>query len=297
MYLIDPFPDDSFVFRPPAEAFSLIVRLASGCPHNRCGFCAMYSRSRFRRAEIEEIVRLIDALPRSVKSETRRIFLGDGDPMTLPIEHLEAVLKVLRVAFSRANRITAYGSPGSLLALGSKGLRRLKDLGLTAVYVGLESGSDEVLKLAGKGNTANEFVTACTLAREAGLKVSVTMILGLGGRVLSGVHASGTFTAVNRARPNYFSVLTLIPGGNEKFLETVGPMTRYELLDELGRIISGIEIDTVFRNDHTSNFIDCNGRLQRDKAKLLSGISAVMTQGQNNTYLSEMPLFLGESSL
>ena len=197
------------VFRPPSEAYSLIVQVTIGCSHNKCTFCDMYKEKRFRVRKLEEVKADFDEARRMYR-RVGRIFLADGDALMCRPEHMAEILRYIKKVFPECERVTSYGSPASILCKKQEDLNMLHDLGLEMIYLGLESGSDEVLRRINKGETADEIVRAGLMVKEAGMKLSVTCIAGLGSLELSEEHAIKTAEALSRMKPEYIGLLTLL---------------------------------------------------------------------------------------
>ena len=197
------------VFRPPSEAYSLIVQVTIGCSHNKCTFCDMYKEKRFRVRRLEDVKRDFDEARRMYR-RVERIFLADGDALMCRPEHMAEILRYIRQLFPECERVTSYGSPASILVKKQEDLNMLHELGLEMIYLGLESGSDELLRRVNKGETADEIVRAGLMVKQAGMKLSVTCIAGLGSLELSEEHAIKTAEALSRMKPEYIGLLTLL---------------------------------------------------------------------------------------
>lgn len=197
------------VFRPPSEARSFILRVTIGCSHNTCRFCDMYKASKFRIRPMEEIEGIIErgayAMP-----FIRRIFLADGDALVLPTDKLVAIMQKCYEKFPNLNRIGAYATPADLVRKTPEELKRLREAGLAIVYMGIESGDDEVLKLVDKGTTAALTIEAGKKALAAGMKLSTMILLGLGGQERTKEHALHTAQVVSAINPTMLSALSLI---------------------------------------------------------------------------------------
>ncbi len=267
------------VFRPPSESESLILQVTVGCSHNACTFCAMYRNKSYGVRPVPEVLEDIsEAAARW--PHTSRVFLGDGDAMAAPVEVLTAVLKALRTAFPRLHRVSLYATPMNLLQKSAGELAELRALGLRLFYLGLESGSDEVLRGVGKGATSAESVEAVLKGHAAGMKSSVMVLLGLGGVEGGAEHAGATARAANLMQPGYLSALTWfdVP---EAPLHRQRAAGRFHLpgdegiLEELQALVEGLNLrDTVFHSNHASNPLALSGRLSRDKERLLGVIAA-----------------------
>ncbi|MEW5763985.1 MAG: radical SAM protein [Acidobacteriota bacterium] len=267
------------VFRPPSEAESLILQVTVGCSHNACTFCAMYRNKAYRvrdLAEIREEVREAAA----DWPDCPRVFLGDGDALAAPTELLVEVLGELRTAFPRLRRTSLYATPMNLLDKAGSELQVLREAGLDLFYLGMESGSDDVLRTVGKGATAEEIVDAVRKGRAAGLAASVMVLLGLGGVEGSEAHARASAEVVSLMQPEYLSALTWYPVPEAPLFRKLAA-GRFSLPDDLG-ILRELEIllrhselrDTVFRANHASNPLPIGGRLSRDRDRLLAAVAA-----------------------
>jgi len=267
------------LYRPPSEARSLILQITNGCSYNRCTFCSMYQapQKRFRvkpEQEIRaEIVRSAQRLP-----SVRRIFLADGDAMALSVRRLEQVLDCINAHWPEIQRVAAYCLPRNLNNKSLEALATLRAKGLGLVYVGVESGDDEVLQRVRKGETYASTLAALEKLKAAGIKASVMVLNGLGGRLLSHQHALNSARLVSAAQPEYLStlVLTLEPGDNrfqEGFRGDFSPLNPRELFEETAQFLHHLELEqTIFRSDHASNYLALKGVLGRDKAKLLDQV-------------------------
>ncbi len=268
---------DEPVYRPPSEARSLILQATIGCSHNKCRFCYMYRGKRFGTRSWDELRADIDEASR-LWPDTRRIFLADGDALVLAAEKLERILAYLGESFPRLQRIAAYATPQNLLSKTVSELRRFRLKGLTILYYGVESGDPTLLERIGKGVTPAEMVEGCRRAGEAGIRLSVTVVLGLAGKKGSTRHAEATARLVNDIRPRYLSALTLMLGpygdayaaGMGEDFEFNSPLDNCR---ELGEMIAHLEIDRcIFRSNHASNYLPLGGTLMKDKARLLAAV-------------------------
>jgi len=271
------------VYRPPSEAGSLILQATIGCSNNTCLFCYMYRGKPFRvkpwellRAEIDEAAALAPG--------TRRIFLADGDAFVLPTRLLARILDRLRAAFPNLQRVTAYASPPNLLKKSVAEMRGLAEKGLRILYYGVETGDAELLAKIRKNATPDEMAEGCLRAKEAGFKLSVTVILGLAGKTGSLRHARETARLANRIQPRFLSALTLMLGPYEReYREAMGPDFEYtNAVDdtrELRELVAGLEIDgCIFRSNHASNYLPLAGTLPGDKARLLDEIDRALAE-------------------
>lgn len=269
------------VYRPPSEAGSLILQATIGCSNNTCLFCYMYRGKPFRVKSWERLKADIDEAA-ALAPGTRRIFLADGDAFVLPTRLLARILDHLRGSFPSLQRVTAYASPPNLLRKSVEEMRLLAEKGLAILYYGVETGDRELLAKIRKNATPEEMVEGCSKAKEAGLKLSVTVILGLAGKRGSIRHARETADLVNRIGPRYLSALTLMLGPFEReYREAMGPgFAHTDAVDdtiELRELVAGLETDgCIFRSNHASNYLPLAGTLMRDKPRLLAEIDRAL---------------------
>ncbi len=267
------------LFRPPAEAESLIFQVAFGCPHNSCRFCGMYKGVRYELRDPEEFSAEIREAGREFPS-TGRIFLADGDVLYLPADRLKEILRELNAAFPRLARINSYANGSSILAKGPAELAELKNLRLHTLYMGLESGSQNVLDRFGKTEQVEGMVRAVRLLRDAGLKSSVMILTGLGGKELRKEHIEQTAEALNRMQPDLLSALRFIPIPGLPFPSGYTPVTEYEAVEELREIVARLELDrTVFRANHASNPLPLAGRFPKDREGILHELNMELASG------------------
>lgn len=272
------------VFRPPSEAKSLILPVTNGCSWNKCTFCEMYTQpqKKFRARKPEQVRQDIQNAARAL-GEVRRVFLADGDAMVLPTRRLLEILSELKAAFPALQRVSSYCLPRNLAKKSVDDLVQLREAGLRMLYVGMESGDDEVLRRINKGETWESTRSALVKIREAGLTSSVMVLNGLGGETLSHQHAINTATLCNETQPDYLSTLVVsFPQGEERFREGFGddfvPLTQQGLFEEIRLFLQHLELDrTVFRSDHASNYLVLKGNLGRDKQKLLDQVDLAIT--------------------
>jgi len=267
------------LFRPPSEARSLIFQITVGCSQNSCTFCGMYKGKSFRIRPVAEILSEIAEIPARYRPAVDRVFLADGDALVYPFVGLVTLLAALAAAFPRLTRVGAYASPNSLLTKSEEQLRTLRDRKLRILYFGLESGDDHTLAAVKKGFTAGEMAQQAVKARQAGMKLSVTAILGLAGRDLSLQHARATAAWVNRVNPEYFSLLTLFHRHNEAFVRTLQQCTRRELINEAREMLVHLNPrHTILRSNHVSNFLNLAGSYPKDRERLIRDVDAALVE-------------------
>ena len=274
------------LYRPPSEANSLIFQVTLGCSFNICSFCNMYRTKEYVERPWDEIKTEVDLAAKHMP-ETERIFLADGDALNLSTERMLQILDYLRIKFPKIQRISCYAMPKNLLEKSSEDLKKLYDAGLTMFYIGIESGSDKILKKVTKGATGQTIIKACRKAMDAGHIISCMIILGLGGKTHSKEHIDETAKVVSEISPNYLGALTLhIEDGIRdefmtKFKEPFVPIDDSDALAELENLVSKIETTSpiVFRANHGSNAYPIGGTFPEDKKEILERI----------TYLKDHP--------
>ena len=267
------------LFRPPAEAESLIFQVAYGCPHNRCRFCGMYKRVRYRLRPEEEVLAEIADAGRRYPGPAR-VFLADGDCMALPFDRLKRYLEALDRAFPALARVGSYANGSSIQNRTDGELVELRRLRLHTLYLGLESGSQEVLDLFGKSEQVEGMIEAVQRAQAAGLRLSVMVLIGLGGRALRQSHIEQTAAALNRMQPRLLSALRFIPSPGLPFPPGFEPVTEQEAVEELHELIGLLKLErTVFRANHTSNPVPLSGRLPQDRERLCRELEYELASG------------------
>ncbi len=279
------------LFRPPSEARSLIFQITVGCSQNSCTFCGMYKRKKFRIRPVEEIIGEIAAIPKRYIPTIDRVFIADGDALVYPFDGLVTLLDALASAFPRLARIGSYASPNSLMTKSQDQLAVLREKKLRILYFGLESGEDETLAQIKKGFTAEEMAQQAIKARTAGMKLSVTAILGLAGRNRSLEHARSTAAWINRVNPEYFSLLTLFHRHNEEFVRSLKQCTRRELMLETRELLSNLNPGrTILRSNHVSNFLNLAGSYPKDRERLIADLDAALIKaGTYPGFLDSVP--------
>lgn len=272
------------VFRPPSEAYSLIVQVTVGCSHNKCTFCDMYKEKRFHLRKLEDVLEDFNIARRQYRY-IERVFLADGDALIRKTEDLAVILKHIRKIIPECRRVTSYGSPKSILTKSPEDLALLHSLGLEMIYLGLESGNEQVLKHINKGVTVEDIVRAGQMVKDAGMKLSVTAISGLGGTEMWKEHAIDTAKAFSRMKPDYIGLLTLMFEGDVplrreceegKFHLLTAPQVAKETLLMLEHIDSE---GSVFRSNHASNYLTLKGTLNRDREAMCEQIRTALERG------------------
>ena len=272
---------EGMVYRPPSEARSFILQVTIGCAHNDCTFCTMYKDKQFRIRKMDEIRADIEEVYSVYGDNIRRIFLADGDALVIPTAQLKEILGLLRARFPSAERITSYGAPHDVLRKSPEELRELQEAGLEMVYMGLESGDNEVLRRIRKGATAEEIIEAGIKLKTAGIQASVTLISGLGGRERLKEHAIASAKAITAMKPHYVGFLTLMVEEPAPIVEEIRSgrmelLTPEEVVDEMELFLSNVDSEgTVFRANHASNYMLLKGNLNEDIPAMIQQIEDI----------------------
>lgn len=265
---------EGMIIRPPSEADSIILQVTVGCSHNKCTFCGTYRDVRFRIKEdavIEQDIRYAA----EQFGFLRRVFVADGDALILPQHKLVWLLTRIREAMPWIRRVGLYGNAKSILRKSPEELSRLRDLGLGIVYLGLESGDAQVLQEVCKGTAPERMIEAGRRVRTAGLKLSVTVLLGVAGRQRSLVHARATGAVLSAMDPNYVGVLSLmlVPGTVlwEKVQQGLfQELSQPELMVELREMLLHTHLSQgLFLSNHASNYLALKVRMPGGKEKAL----------------------------
>jgi radical SAM superfamily enzyme YgiQ (UPF0313 family) len=274
------------VFRPPCESASLIIQATVGCPHNQCEFCGMYRTKKYRVRPLTEIKEDLE-MARRVWREPCSVFLADGNTIAMRTDDLVQVLDYVREAFPGVSRISCYGGARFIRGRKVEDLRRLAEHGLQIVYMGLESGDDEILRRVRKGATADDYVRAAHKLREAGILLSTYVLAGLGGRELTREHALGSADTLNRMKPDYVRIRTLVlmpgfPMYEQLAGGTFEELSGREIAEETRLLLENLDLDGAdFLSDHISNYLPVYGRLPGDKKRMLDAIDEALSVPDN----------------
>ena len=275
MAIIEP------VIRPPSEADSFLLQVTLGCSADSCSFCGAYKTKPFRVKDPEEVFSDIERYARRYPA-TRRVFLMDGDALVLGNNKLIPILEKLKQTFPKLSRVSAYANGSNITRKSDAELVELYAHKLSLVYMGLESGSQLVLDRCRKTSSAEEMIQAVRRAERAGIRSSVIVLLGLGGKKHSTEHVKGTIEALNRMQPRYLSFLSLmvIPGtplADEVSRGDFEELGQKELLKEAYEMIQGLTLEhTVFRSNHASNYLALEGTFPKDRSALLKALKAAI---------------------
>lgn len=276
---------DGDIIRPPSEANSIIVQVTVGCSHNRCTFCGTYKDKDFRIRSDEEV---LDNLAFATRycGRQKRMFLADGDALILSQKRLVTLFKLIKEQLPQVNRIALYGNAKAIRAKSVDELKELKSLGLHRIYMGLESGDNIVLTAVKKGESDESMVQAARRVKEAGIFLSVTVLLGLGGIKRSMSHARETARVLTLMEPKQIAALCLMPLRNTE-IGAQYEQGEFQLPDadgmllELRELIENIDCDPVqFMANHASNYLPLSGRLPRDRQAMLENIEQALLGNQ-----------------
>ncbi|HET6517614.1 MAG TPA: radical SAM protein [Nitrosopumilaceae archaeon] len=268
------------LYRPPSEAQSLIFQVTLGCSFNECSFCDMYRSKEYSERPWDEVKVEIDMMAKQLP-DTRRVFLADGDALNLSTDYMIKIVKYIYEKFPNLERVSCYAMPMNVLKKTPEELKQMYDAGLKMLYLGIESGSDIVLKKVTKGALAQTIIKSVKKAKDAGFTMSCMIILGLGGKKYSKEHIKGTAEVINASAPHYVGALTLYleNGIKEEFFTKYGgefvPISDDEALNELEDLIKQIDVkdEIIFRANHGSNAYTIKGTFPQDKEAMLEKIS------------------------
>ena len=263
------------VYRPPSEARSLIIQVTIGCSHNTCTFCHMYTGKQFRIRKREEILADLEECSREFGKYVRRVFFADGDALIVKTPLLLELLAYVKDHFPNVERVTAYGTASDVLRKSEEELRALANAGLEMVYLGAESGDDEILLQIKKGQTAAELIEAGRKLKRCGIKTSVTLISGLGGPEGMEKHALGSARLINQMNPEYAAILSLqlredSPMAQEVLRGERKLLTADQTVEETEIFLNAIDSPgTIFRSNHASNYVSLAGVFNDDIPEML----------------------------
>jgi radical SAM superfamily enzyme YgiQ (UPF0313 family) len=274
---------EGIVIRPPSEAESLILQASLGCSHNRCTFCPTYKGRRFRIKDLEAIKAEIDEA--AAYGPFRKVFLADGDALIIPQPKLKAILEYLQEKIPGLRRVGIYGNAKSILRKSVEELKELKDRKLGIVYLGVETGDEDLLNKIQKGATFEQMVAAGRRVKEAGITLSVTVLLGLAGAdpEKARQHAVETARVLSAIDPDFASALTLmvVPGTPLHEEVRAGRFqvpSPFQLLEELGTLIANTDFSRCyFTSNHASNYLPIKARMPKDKDAVVRLIQKVVS--------------------
>lgn len=284
------------IYRPPSEADSLLIQATVGCPHNKCTFCMIYKNGpRFRIRPVPDIMEDMDSASKSYGSNVKTLFFPAGNTIAMKTDDLAAICIYARKVFPHLERITVYGSSQYIHKKGRDGLNQLAEAGLNRIHVGLESGNDDVLRHVKKGVDAKRQIEAGQWVVAAGIELSLYVVLGLGGEVLTDWHADSTANALNQINPDFIRLRTFVPKTNTPILDEIesgkfkmlGP---HGIIKETQRLVRQLKVTSYLASDHYTNYIDLHGRLPESQSKILEQIKAAAQLPESQF----RPFFIGD---
>lgn len=271
------------IYRPPSEAYSLLVQVTIGCTHNKCTFCKMYKDKKFRVRSLDEVLEDL-AWARKQYRRVERMFLCDGDALALSNNRLMPILQYISENFPECQRVTVYGRATDVLKKTDEEMRELYEAGLTMVYIGAESGSDKVLKDVCKGETRQQLIDGVKKIEASGMQASVTFISGLAGKDGWREHAIETGTMISEMGASYVALLTLlveptVPMAKDIESGKLKLLTAEEVLEETLLMLENTNVTKkcVFRSNHASNYVSLRGNLPDDKEKMMDILRKAMS--------------------
>ena len=273
---------EGHIIRPPSEAYSILLQATVGCSHNKCTFCGAYKGERFKIKPDAVIDADIDFAATHCRRQ-RRLFICDGDALIIPQKRLLRILNAIRTRLPWVTRVGVYANTKSIRMKSAEELEELRKSGLGIAYMGVESGDDETLTAVRKGATAQGMIEAGRKMRQAGIKLSITVLLGIGGRTRSMAHAQATGKVISAIDPEYVGALSLmlIPGTPLHDAYQGGRfelLTPEDMLKELGVMIANTEMSGgLFHANHASNYLPLKLAMPRDKARALDMIDRALS--------------------
>lgn len=276
-------------FRPPSEAESLLLRVTKGCPWNRCTFCSMYKRMKFKLRSIDEIKMDIELAKDLYGERVETVFIGDSNSLVIKKEYLIEVLMYLYSPFSNIKRVTSYARAKTIYKKPIEDLKKISKVGLTRLHVGLETGDEDLLNEIKKGVTPSEMIEAGKKAKEAEFEYSLYVLLGIAGEEWER-HARNTAKVLNQINPNFIRIRTFIPQPYSPLYESMikgdfklpAPET---ILKETKILLGELDVDSQFLSDHISNLLPLNGRLPQDKGKMIQLVEDALNGLEKDDFL------------
>ncbi|MDX2511584.1 MAG: radical SAM protein [Desulfobacterales bacterium] len=284
------------IYRPPSEAGSLLIQATVGCPNNRCTFCMVYKNGiKYKVRPLEETKEEMREAADKYGEDIRTLFFPAGNTIAMKTEDLCEICQYAKELFPHLERITVYGSSQYIAMKGSEKMKKLAKAGLSRIHVGLESGDDEILRLIQKGTDSAKQIAASKYVMEAGIELSLYVILGIGGKERTHQHAVETARVLNQISPDFIRLRTFVPKKNTPLLKEVmdgtfvmlGP---HDVLRETTEIIKHLEVNSYLASDHYTNYINIEGQLPAAKERMLQDIEATLQKREDQF----RPFFVGD---
>ncbi len=275
------------IYRPPSEADSLLIQATVGCPHNKCTFCMVYKKGPpFKVRPVEDIKEDLNYAKALYGSTVRTLFFPAGNTIAMPTNDLADICSYSHSIFPNLVRITVYGSSRYIFMKGLEELETLKQSGLSRIDVGLETGSDDVLKRVKKGTHSVEQIQAGVWMKEAGIELSEYVILGIGGKENTSEHALETAQVLNAINPDFIRLRTFLPKTNTLLLHQINKnrfqiLSPHEVLRETRLIIENLDVTSSIHSDHYTNYIDVSGRMPHAKRHMMEKIDEALKKDEN----------------
>ncbi len=276
------------IYRPPSEANSLLVQATVGCPHNRCTFCMVYKNGpKYKVKEVKEIKEDLQEAADDYGSHIRTLFFPAGNSIAMKTPDLAEICRFGKQIFPNLERITVYGSSQYIHKKGPEEMKQLADAGLSRIHVGLESGDDDILKRILKGTNSKQQIEAGKIAMAAGIELSLYVILGIGGRNRSRIHATETARVLNQISPHFIRLRTFVPKRNTPLLDDVldesfEMMGPHDILQETALLVESLNVNSYLASDHYTNYINIEGQLPEAKAGMLEKIRMALQKDESD---------------
>jgi radical SAM superfamily enzyme YgiQ (UPF0313 family) len=270
------------IYRPPSEAYSLLIQATVGCPHNKCAFCMVYKKGPpYRVRPVDDIKKDLDEARAHYGCKIRTIFFPAGNTIAMPTDELAAICTHAHALFPHLERITVYGSSQYIHKKGLHDLVKLRQAGLTRIHVGLESGDDVVLQRIRKGTHAKEQIEAGQWVMQAGIELSEYVMIGIGGKERTREHAANTKKTLNAINPDFIRIRTFLPKINTLLLHQIRKgrfhvLSPHEALRETAAILRNLTVTSQITSDHYTNYVDVHGRMPRDRDRMLTTIDKAL---------------------
>ncbi|MCO1601676.1 radical SAM protein [Desulfosporosinus nitroreducens] len=270
------------VYRPPSEAESLLIQATIGCPHNKCTFCGMYRKTKFRIRSVSDIKEDLRTARKYHGEKVQSIFFPDGNTILMKTDQLTEILYYAQEMFPFLKRMTVYGSAKYLKLKKIKDFRRLKEAGLTRIHSGMESGDDEVLRRIEKGFTSSEMIEEGLKVRGAGIELSEYILIGIGGRERTYEHAIESARVLNAFTPDFVRLRTYVPWKGTPLYEDYQQghfhlLSPHEALEETHLLVANLKGPFDLLSDHVSNFAWVNGKIPKQKPEILETLEKLLS--------------------
>jgi len=270
------------IYRPPSEAYSLLIQATVGCPHNKCAFCMVYKKGPpYRVRSVDDIKKDLYEARTDYGPGIQTIFFPAGNTIAMPTDELAAICSHAHALFPRLERITVYGSSQYIHKKGLHDLVKLRQAGLTRIHVGLESGDDTVLQRIHKGTHVRKQIEAGQWVMKAGIELSEYVMIGIGGKERTREHAVNTAKALNAINPDFIRIRTFLPKINTLLLHQIRKgrfhvLSPHEALWETRTILRNLIATSQITSDHYTNYVDVHGRMPRDRDRMLTTIDRAL---------------------